>query len=74
MSDPDDFWSNRFHACALAAGFIATSEGRLADRRYVQSLCYDLFEGGAFRAPSDGPASDELTNVGPRTPAVRKAG
>jgi hypothetical protein len=50
MSDPDDFWSNRFHFCALAAGFIAVAEGRLADSTYVQRLCYDLYESGAFRA------------------------
>jgi hypothetical protein len=57
MSDPDDFWSNRFHFCALAAGFIAVAEGRLADSTYVQRLCYDLYESGAFRA-------SEATNDG----------
>ena len=41
------FWSNRFHHCALAAGFLAASEGRLADSRYVQRLAYDLYESAA---------------------------
>lgn len=45
----DDFWSNRFHYCALAAGFIAASEGRLSDSLYVRELAYALYEDGAFR-------------------------
>lgn len=49
MSTNDDFWSNRFHWCALAAGFIAESEGRLSDALYVRELAYALFEDGAFR-------------------------
>jgi hypothetical protein len=48
VSDPV-FWSNRFHWCALAAGFIADAEGRIDDSRYVQQLAYELFEDGAFR-------------------------
>ena len=40
----DAFWSNTFHACALAAGFIAAGEGRLADSPYVKRLCYALYE------------------------------
>jgi hypothetical protein len=45
----DDFWTNRFHCCALAAGFIAASEGRLNDSRYVRDVAYRMFEEGAFR-------------------------
>jgi hypothetical protein len=45
----DPFWSNRFHYCALTAGFIAASEGRLDDALYVRELAYALFEEGAFR-------------------------
>ena len=44
----DDFWSDRFHWCALAAGFIAASEGRLHDSEYVRRLAYQWYEGGAF--------------------------
>ncbi len=44
----DDFWSNRFHWCALAAGFLAHSEGRLQDSKYVRSLAYEFYETGAF--------------------------
>lgn len=44
-----DFWSDRFHLCALAAGFIATSQGRLADSEYVRQLAYDLYESGAYK-------------------------
>ena len=40
----DDFWSNRFHVCALAAGFFAASQGRLADSDYVKRLAYHLYE------------------------------
>ena len=57
----DPVWSNRFHWCALAAGFLAAAEGRIDDSRYVQKLAYELFEAGAFaehaasfvRSPSD---------------------
>lgn len=56
---PDDFWSNRFHYCALAAGFIAASEGRLADARYVRELAYALYEEGAFRDRVKHPRSKE---------------
>ena len=45
----DDFWSNRFHYCALAAGFIAASEGKLDDSLYVRELAYSFYEEGAFR-------------------------
>jgi hypothetical protein len=38
--DPNNFWSDRFHCCALAAGFIADSEGRLDDALYVRDLAY----------------------------------
>lgn len=43
------FWSNHFHWCALAAGFIAWSEGRLDDSYYVRDLAYRMFAEGAFR-------------------------
>ena len=46
---PEDFWSNAFHWCALAAGFIAASEDRLGDSLYVRDLAYRMFEEGAFR-------------------------
>ena len=45
----DDFWRTRFHWCALAAGFLAASEGRLHDSRYVQRLANEFYESGAFR-------------------------
>ena len=45
----DDFWKNRFHWCALAAGFIAASEGRIEDSAYVRELAYSMFEEGAFQ-------------------------
>lgn len=47
--DDDRFWTNRFHWCALAAGFIAASEGRVGDSHYVRDLAYRMFEEGAFR-------------------------
>lgn len=40
----DDFWSNRFHTCALVAGSLAASQGRLADSSYVKRLAYHLYE------------------------------
>jgi hypothetical protein len=54
MTEESDeaFWSNRFHSCALAAGFLAASEGRLADSRYVQQLAYDLYERGSCHSSS----------------------
>ena len=48
MIDPE-FWNDRFHSCALAAGFLAAAEGRLAESEYVRLLAYDLYESGAFR-------------------------
>lgn len=47
-ADPHDFWGNRFHWCALAAGFLAASEGRLDDSLYVRELAYSFYEEGAF--------------------------
>lgn len=44
-----DCWSDRFHWCALAAGFIAASEDRLHDSQYVRDLAYRMYEEGAFR-------------------------
>jgi hypothetical protein len=43
------FWSDRFHWCALAAGFLAACEGRLDDSTYVKELAYEMYESGAFR-------------------------
>ncbi len=45
----DPFWQDRFHCCALAAGFIAASEGRLDDALYVRELAYSFYEEGAFQ-------------------------
>ena len=44
----DSFHTNRFHWCALAAGFMTAAEGRISDSRYVRELTYELFEDGAF--------------------------
>jgi hypothetical protein len=52
----DDFWSDRFYFCALVAGMMAKSDGRLADSEYVRRLAYDLYEDGAFREPVAEPA------------------
>jgi hypothetical protein len=53
-------FNDRFHWCALAAGFIAASEDRLHDTLYVKELTYEFYEEGAFRdrvkcAPGIGP-------------------
>jgi hypothetical protein len=45
----DDFWSNRFHWCALAAGFQAARERKLDDSLSVRQIAYRLYESGAFR-------------------------
>ncbi len=57
-------WENRFNWCALAAGFLAASEGRIDDSRYVRELAYELFETGAFRdrVPSGSPSSSQATD------------
>ena len=44
----DDIFDNRFHWCALAAGFLAASEGRLHEQEYVRELAYRWYEDGAF--------------------------
>jgi hypothetical protein len=49
MNSDAQFWTTRFHWCALAAGFIAASEDRLDDALYVRELAYSLYEEGAFR-------------------------
>jgi hypothetical protein len=54
----DDFWSNRFHYCALAAGFIAASENRLDDSLSLRELAYELYEDGAFKQKQ---RSDQMT-------------
>ena len=48
-TEEEDVWRNSFHWCALAAGFLAVSEGRLADARYVRDLTYAWYEEGAFK-------------------------
>jgi hypothetical protein len=58
MSADDSFWDEPFHSCALAAGFVAASEGRLADSEYVRQLAYRWYEEGLFR---DRVPSPELT-------------
>lgn len=40
----DNFLDDLFHRAALAAGFIAHAEGRLADSEYVKRLCYQMYE------------------------------
>jgi putative addiction module component (TIGR02574 family) len=49
MTGDDSFWQDRWHWCALAAGFTAACEGRLDDSLYVRDLAYRMFEEGAFR-------------------------
>jgi hypothetical protein len=69
MTD-DLFWSsNRFHWCALAAGFLAASEGRLDDSLYVRELAYHFFESGAFKGRVKTVESPSLQTD---APAVRK--
>jgi len=46
QDDDAEFWADRFHHCALVAGFLAAGAGRLADSRYVQRPAYRLYEGG----------------------------
>jgi hypothetical protein len=50
----DGFGSDRFHRCALAAGFIAASEGRLHDSECVRPLAYQWYEEGAFTEEAKG--------------------
>ena len=45
----DYIWSDRFHWCALAAWFLAASEGRGDDSPYLRALAYEFYETGAFR-------------------------
>lgn len=40
----DDVLKDMFNSCALAAGFMAHAEGRLADSEYVRQLAYSLYE------------------------------
>ncbi|QEL18761.1 hypothetical protein [Limnoglobus roseus] len=44
----DDIFTDRFHWCSLAAGFLAAAEGRLDDSEYVRKLAYQWYEEGAF--------------------------
>ncbi len=61
-ADPDEFWSNRFHWRALAAGFLAASEGRLDDSAYVRKLAYEFFDTGAFRDRIAARKNDAITS------------
>ncbi len=45
----DSIFNDRFHWCALAAGFLAAMEDRLHDSEYVKQLTYDFYKQGAFR-------------------------
>jgi hypothetical protein len=56
----DPFWSDRFHFCALAAGFIAAAEGRLDESLYVREMAYSFYKEGAFR--------ERATQTGPKEP------
>jgi hypothetical protein len=71
---PDPFWSNRFHWCALAAGFIAAGEDRLADALYVRELAYKLYEEGAFRDRVKGTRQTQPKPTARRTRAERTQG
>jgi len=44
-----EFWSDRFHWCALAAGFVAAAEGWIHDSERVKRLAYQWYAEGAFR-------------------------
>lgn len=61
----DPFWQDRWHWCALAAGFLAASEGRLDDSSYVKELAYGMYESGAFaaRAQPSPPAAPRNSTV-----------
>ena len=66
-----DFWNDRFHWCALAAGFLAASEGRLEDSAYVRELAYRCFEEGAFRERVSRPDSDPIEGGSCCSPRIR---
>lgn len=51
MTDDPEFWNNRFHAVALAVGFVAHAEGWLHDSERVRRVAYHLYERGAW--PTD---------------------
>ena len=59
MTDDEEFWNTRFHWCALAAGFLAQSEGRLAESNYVRQLAYEFYEDGAFQERIRPPPTQE---------------
>jgi hypothetical protein len=61
MTD-DPFWHDRWHWCVLAAGFLATCEGRLDDDAYIRELAYRWYDEGAFRDRVP-PRSPDLTDV-----------
>lgn len=61
----DSIFTDRFHWCALAAGFFAAIEGRLEDSEYVRRLTYQWYEEGAF--------ADRAPTRPPRTPGTRSA-
>ena len=58
MTD-DEFWRNRFHAVALAVGFVAHAEGWLGDSLRVRTSVYTLYETGDWpQDDSTPPAPD----------------
>lgn len=71
----EDFWNNRFHWCALAAGFIAAVEDRLDDALYVRELAYTFYEEGAFKGRvGRGNLPKETATTARRTRAERSQG
>lgn len=66
-----DIFQDRWHWCALAAGFLAAAEGRLEDSAYVRELAYRFYEEGAFadrvgppqRAGEPGPSTQAVGDV-----------
>jgi hypothetical protein len=45
----DDIFTDRFHWCALAAGFLAAAESHLHDSEFVRRVAYRWYEEGAFK-------------------------
>lgn len=66
----DGFWTNRFHWCALAAGFQALVEGRFEDSLYVRELAYHFYETGGFadRVPSRNAAVQGASGIATSLP------
>ena len=49
-----DIWADRFHAVALAVGFVAHAEGWLDDAERVRAVVYHLYERGEWPDPVEG--------------------